>query len=294
MKPRRRRVLTPRETDRYDAGVFRRQPPFLPLVSLLILSSALLHTASPAQELPLATSAADTSAALPLALAAPGDAFLIVEPTPREALWRIDDDDTWWFHGAGGPPRVALRPGDHEIHFRLRGYMGRSETIHLEEGEGRTLFARLTPKTHRGAILRAVLFPGLGSRYMERRGISLILGAATLASAAGAVAFDRVMADRADEYEEKYAAYLGAVTPEELETTFAASEDAFDRVESARSARTAFLWGIAGAYVASVAEAAFFYPFDVAVEPIERSAAGTPRAGSPVRVALVRIPLSAP
>ncbi len=220
-------------------------------------------------------------------------AFLRIEAAPRDALVEIDESGEWTPVPSGPLAAIPLSPGTHEVRLRLRGFMSRAETIRLGEGEGRTLFAPLTPKTRVGALLRAAVLPGLGSRYMDRSRRARILAVAGVGSAVAALAFDAEMSDRIDEYESKREAYLGAVTAAEIEAARRDSEAAFDRVEGARETRNAFLIALAGAYAVSLAEAVFFYPFDHSgAAAIERSDGGASGGGAAFRLVLARIPLA--
>jgi hypothetical protein len=170
--------------------------------------------------------------------------------------------------------------------------MSRTDEVTLAHGEGRTLFAPLSPKTHGGAIRRSVLIPGWGSRYMERPVWGWALTAAALGSAAGAFVYDAEMQDRTDDYEAKYESYLAAVTPEDVAARWAESEEAYDSVEDSRKTRDAFLIALAGTYAISIVEAVFFCPFPLAEGvAIERSTLGTSGGSAGFRVTLLRVPL---
>jgi hypothetical protein len=220
-------------------------------------------------------------------------ATLRIETTPRDALFRIDDGDAWTNVPADAGATIPLAAGRHTVRLKRRGYMNREETIRLGAGEGRTLIVPLSAKTRGGAVLRSALFPGLGSRYMERPALARILAATAAVSAAGAIVWDNEMSDRVDEYDAKRAAYEAAVTPEEIDAARQEAEAAFDDAESAHDARNAFLIALAGAYAVSIGEALFFYPFHGPGETtVERSAGGALGGGASFRVVLARVPLA--
>jgi len=247
--------LTLRERGRYDARVPSRSPQWEapPRLALARCSSLVILAAGVA----IASTAAALRASAQEANAA--DARLTIETTPGARLA---------FDGSPAPTPIegaqSARPmsaGVHTIRIERRGYMARTEQILLERGESRTLFAPLAPKTRRGAIARATLVPGWGSHYMDRPAVGWGLAAAAVAGAAGAIAYDRQMAGRVDDYESRLAEYGQAVVPERQEETYRAAQEAFGKVDDSRSARNASIAILAGAYALSVAEALFRYPF---------------------------------
>lgn len=197
-----------------------------------------------------------------------GDARLIVETT-RGARVRVGDVE------ATAPCEIPLAAGAHRVGITLRGHHARREGVRLARGESRTLIAPLAAKTRGGAIARAALAPGWGSRYMERRGTAWALGAAGLAAATAAIVFDRQLADRTDTYDALYDAYNAAVTPEAIAARRRDAEAAFERADDAHAARGAALAALGAVYGLSILDALFRYPFgDLDVAAIDGGGAG--------------------
>ena len=233
---------------------------------------------------PPASVAADaaTNAAVPAA-AEYRPAQLIVDTNPKAHVATYG-----LANGTPGIP-IPLPPGEHRVRISRPGYTSRTEHVRLEAGEMRTLFAPIEAKTQRGAITRAVLFPGWGAYYMEKRTEAQALLLLTGVAVGGAIYFDHEMQDHIDVYEDALAIYESAISSADAEQAWRAVEEAHGDIENDETIRNIFIVSAVSFHALGIAQAIFEFPWHDSEAQVSLSPRldGLSREG--VRVSLVSL-----
>lgn len=197
--------------------------------------------------------------------------------------------ETYRFKGLAPGIPISLPPGKHSVRISRPGYTSRTESVRLDAGETRTLVAPIDPKSQRGAITRAVLFPGWGALYMEEPQTAQALLLLTGLAVAGAVYYDHEMQDRIDDYGEDLARYQSAISGAEAEEAWNAVEAADDDVDQAETIRNALVIGAISVHALGVAQAVFKYPWHDGEAQVSLSPRLDALTRDAVRVSLVSL-----
>jgi len=90
---------------------------------------------------------------------------LFLYPRPNDAVIELNGDRLRSISTSG----LQLFPGDYTVRAWRPGYENFTRQLSLEPGAGISLNVDLTPKTTEKALLRSLLFPGLGQQYGEKQ-----------------------------------------------------------------------------------------------------------------------------
>jgi hypothetical protein len=249
--------------------------------ALVAAIGAVIVAAHPART--FAQSDTTASAANVSAGAEDRPAQLIVDTNPKARI------ETYRFKNAAPGAPISLPPGEHRVHVSLPGYTPRTEHVRLDAGETRTLFAPIEAKSQRGAITRAVLFPGWGAYYMEKPRTAQALLLITGLAVGGAIYYDQEMQERVDDYEEALDVYQSAISPADAEMAWRAVEEADSDIDQAETIRNALVISAVVVHATGVAQAIFKYPWHDSEAQVSLSPRLDGFSGGAVRVSLVSL-----
>jgi hypothetical protein len=185
---------------------------------------------------------------------AKGTLFLF--PRPNDALVEINGERLRNISTTG----LLLFPGDYTLHARRPGYENFTRQLSIGPGEGLSLNVDLPPKTAKKALLRSLLFPGLGQRYAEKQTRFRLFSWLEATSLLGAVVSDLVFDVKIKDYHDRRRDYLQALSEENLNATRQQMDDAYLRAESAETWRDAFVFAGAGIWLLNLLDAALLPP----------------------------------
>lgn len=187
---------------------------------------------------------------------------LFLYPRPNDALIEINGERLGQLSTAG----LSLFPGDYTINARRSGYENFSRQLSIAPGEALTLDVALTPKSTEKALLRSLLFPGLGQRYAEKRTRFKIFSILETTSLLGILVSDIAYDMKIEDYHAHRNEYLNALNEENINRTRQTMQEAYDGAETAKSWRTAFVFAAVGTWLVNIFDSAIFPPLRPARE----------------------------
>ncbi len=169
---------------------------------------------------------------------------------------RLDNKDA----GALPVKPMEVLPGPHSLALQQKGHEKVKYALELGPNEVKKINVVFRRKTRGKAILKSLLFPGLGQGYSERRGQAVLFPVLELAAIGGALWATGQYNSSIDEYSSARAAYLSAFNDQEIASRRTAMNDAYNDVNSKEKLRNVFFGAAAGIWLWNIVDAALFAP----------------------------------
>lgn len=181
---------------------------------------------------------------------------LFLYPRPNDAVIELNGDRLRSISTSG----LQLFPGDYTIRAWRPGYENFNRQLSLEPGAGVSLNVDLAAKTTEKALLRSLLFPGLGQRYGEKQTRFRLFAGLEATALLGAVVSDIVLDNAIKTYHDRRQDYLEALSAENIETARDKMDESFQRAESTENWRNAFVISAAGIWLINILDATLLPP----------------------------------
>src|SRR5262245_51011356 len=226
----------------------------------------------------LATAAlAAMGAAIPTRTPAQETGQLVIRSEPPGAHVVLDGA----MRVEGTAPFVIDRgiAGGYRAQADLPGYRAWQSRVVFPGSGIDTLMISLEEQKRRDAVMRSVVIPGWGQRYLGRGTESALIFYGTVAMGIAAGYQHARYADAADAYETARDIYAQAEDPRLSEAAYALMEVRYDEMSDHRGKRNAFLWTGAAVWSVGIIDALIHGPDKVAGHPVTRPSPATASAG---------------
>jgi len=185
---------------------------------------------------------------------AKGTLFLI--PKPNDAFIYLNGRLLDQVPASG----LKLFPGDYHLSASRPGYEGQLKRVQITPNEGISLQLELPPKTKQKAMLRSLLFPGLGQRYGEKYTRQYVFSILEISTLAGILISDLIYDAKVEDYTTSRDEYLNAISEASIISSKLAMDDAYNDLETVKNWRQTFVVAAVGTWILSILDAAIFKP----------------------------------
>ena len=186
----------------------------------------------------------------------PNKAKLSISGNPVGAKITLDNKNI----GIMPIKNVIVSLGQYNLDIKLSGYEDGKYWVKFAAAENKVLRINLTLKSKPKAMLRSLVFPGLGQKYSEHTVRAIIFPLLELAAIGGAVWANNEFTNAANLYTQSKQDYINAITEDEINLSRTEMDKKYKTATAKRDQRTLIIGAAAGIWIWNVIDTAIWGP----------------------------------